>query len=137
MKDRCLNKKACNYLNYGGRGIMLCQEWTEFEKFYEWAIISGYRSGLTIERKDVNGNYNPVNCRWATRLEQSNNRRSNCLICFNGETKSVTEWSKLMGINYGTLKSRLLTGWDTSRALLVPTGIIKTGPKTHKALNKS
>lgn len=79
IKSRCLNKNNKDYSHYGGRGIAVCDEWMEFLPFYEWAISNGYSDDLSIDRVDVNGNYCPGNCRWATQVEQQNNRTNNII----------------------------------------------------------
>lgn len=121
MRDRIFNKNARCYKDYGGRGIKICDEWLNFENFYEWAINNGYQDNLTIERKDVNGNYCPENCKWATMKEQANNRRTNHFIEFNGKNQSMSDWAKEINIPYQTLKSRINSmGWKIERALTTP-----------------
>jgi len=112
MKRRCKNK---NNKYYGERGIAVCSEWQNFESFYNWAINNGYQDNLTIDRIDNNGNYEPANCRWVTYVKQNNNRRSNHYIEYNGIKHSIAEWSKILNINYSTLKSRIKYGWSLER----------------------
>lgn len=76
LRDRCNNKNNADYKFYGGRGISVCKEWGGFKVFYEWSLISGYKEGLTIDRRDNDGNYEPDNCWWATRAQQARNRRT-------------------------------------------------------------
>lgn len=107
MKKRCYNQKDKRYKNYGGRGIKVCDEWQTFEPFYDWAMANGYREDLTIDRIDVDGNYEPSNCRWATMIEQMRNTTRNHFVTAFGETKTIAEWSELSGIRQDVIKDRL------------------------------
>ena len=110
MMDRCENPNAHNYNLYGGRGIEICEDWHDIEKFEEWVKSSGYEKGLTLERIDVNGNYEPSNCTWATRKEQANNRRNTTYVTIDGVTKTISEWAEFSGINRSTLNNRYCQG---------------------------
>lgn len=108
IKNRCYNSNSESYKYYGGRGIVICDEWlNDFQVFYDWAISSGYDEKLTIDRIDVNGNYEPSNCRWATRKEQNYNKRNNRKITYNEKTQTLTEWAKELNINAHTLSNRI------------------------------
>lgn len=122
MKGRCHNKNNRRYSNYGGRGIKVCPEWRDsFEAFRDWALANGYQDDLTIERKDVNGDYCPENCCWATQKEQQNNRRNNHLLTYNGRTQTLTQWAAETGINEMALSARInKLHWSTERALTEP-----------------
>ena len=120
MKERCLDKKCKAYKNYGGRGITICQEWMEFIPFKEWADMSGYTSGITIERIDNNLGYCPENCKWATRTEQGNNKRNNRIVIFNGDSKTLSQWAADTGISRETLKYRLNAGWSHDAIITTP-----------------
>ena len=110
MIERCYREKNCNYKRYGGRGIEVCEEWHDIEKYEKWVLSSGYEEGMTIERNDVNGNYCPDNCRWASMKEQCNNRENTIFVSYNGETHSITEWAEITGINRSTLNNRYYRG---------------------------
>lgn len=118
MKDRCYRETDKEYPNYGARGINICKEWlSNFESFYSWAIQNGYKHGLSIDRIDVNKGYEPSNCRWANGTQQAQNKRNNRLLTFHNETHCVTEWSRILNIPAGTLKSRIRRGWTIEQAL--------------------
>lgn len=122
MKSRCFNEKNTRYAGYGGRGIIVCDEWrNDFEAFHDWAMANGYTDELTIDRIDNNGNYEPSNCRWTTVREQSNNRRSNINIDFDGATYSLKQLCELLCLPYGTIYARYNEGERGDR-LLRPVG---------------
>ena len=119
MKERCYNPCCKHYRYWGGRGITVCDAWRiDFLAFKEWALANGYKKGLTIDRIDNDGNYEPSNCRWATKKEQSNNRRCLRYLTYKGETKTISEWSRITGIKVTTLYMRVTAyGWSVERAL--------------------
>jgi len=117
MKKRCYYRNDINYKHYGARGITVCNEWLDdFTTFYDWAIANGYSDELSIDRINVNGNYEPTNCRWATFAEQARNRTDNAWITFNGKTKIIEDWSKELGIKRNTLDYRIKSGWNLQDA---------------------
>ena len=120
MRGRCSNPKNNRYHYYGGRGISVCDEWSKFETFKEWALKTGYDRNLTLERNDVNGNYEPENCRWATQADQTRNARSNINLTFNGRTECLSQMAQRHGICAGTLRSRLRRGASLEIALKAP-----------------
>lgn len=123
MNQRCVNQNLEHYSNYGGRGISVCDEWKEFEVFVEWAKRNGYKDGLTIDRIDVDGNYEPGNCKWSTDVEQQRNKRNSRYVTINGETKTVAEWAEISEVPYKTLQRRIYKGCKEEN-LLAPVGTI-------------
>ena len=121
MCTRCNNPNSPRYADYGGRGIVVCEEWRHtFALFEKWALENGYSDNLTIDRIDVNGDYTPENCRFVTYIENNQNRRDNVLLEFNGEVHCLTEWSRIMGIGQSVLTNRLKRGWSVEKALTFP-----------------
>lgn len=118
LKQRCYNKHNNRYKNYGGRGITVCDEWrNNFQSFYDWAMSNGYQENLTIDRIDVNGNYEPSNCRWIDRKTQQRNTTRNRYITIGGETHCVSEWCEILNLKDRTVRSRLNYGWSIEKAL--------------------
>jgi hypothetical protein len=122
IKNRCYTPTHIRYKNYGGKGIRVCEEWkNDYLSFREWALHNGYEEGLTIDRIDVNGNYEPSNCRWITRKEQSYNKTNSHYITFNGQSKTIAEWAEITGINSHTIQARIKRlGWSVEKALSTP-----------------
>jgi hypothetical protein len=113
MKSRCYNHNREDYAEYGAKGIIVCQEWLDkengFINFYQWSIENGYQENLSIDRINVYGNYEPGNCRWTNDTIQANNKTNTIYITYKDETKKLSEWSKLLNINYDTLHGRIFT----------------------------
>lgn len=112
MLQRCYNKSANSYKIYGGRGITVCDEWIKsYFAFEDWAVNNGYRDNLTIDRIDNNGNYDPSNCRWATKKQQQNNRRNNVIVEVAGVQMTIAEAADKYGIERGKAYQRIKLGW--------------------------
>lgn len=131
MKARCLKEKNPAYKWYGGRGITICQEWLDdFMNFYNWAMGNGYKDELSIDRIDVNGNYEPSNCRWIPLNEQALNTRSTKFLTYKGETKTVSEWCCITGMKQTTLLNRIRIGYSPEECFEVPL-CSRRGKKKH------
>ena len=119
MKQRCSGRKeGKDYNNYHYRSITVCKEWeNNFLSFYRWAVTNGYENNLTIDRIDVNGNYEPSNCRWVSQKTQQRNRRNNRILCYNGEKHCLSYWSEQIGVSTATLSARLKKGFSVKEAI--------------------
>lgn len=119
IKQRCLNPKHLKYSSYGGRGITLPEKWLTFDGFWE-DMQEGYRDDLTIDRIDNNIGYSKENCRWASMLVQSNNKRNNRFLEFDGKKLTVAQWARETGIKSVTIRARLQKGFNVEEALTMP-----------------
>ncbi|WP_093335135.1 hypothetical protein [Salibacterium halotolerans] len=115
MKKRCNNEMNPDYPRYGGRGITYCPKWETFEGFWE-DMKDGYRSDLTLDRIDVNGNYIKENCRWINRKKQNNNRRNNNLYEYKGETLTLPDICEKYGYDYSIIRARVQSGMTIDEA---------------------
>jgi len=119
MRRRCKDPNARQYKWYGERGITVCERWESFENFL--ADMGDRPEGMTLERKDTAGNYEPSNCIWANQKTQMNNMRNNRLITFRGETKNLKQWSEFLSLSYFALMARLdKCGWTVEQAFTTP-----------------
>lgn len=118
MLARCRNKNVKSYRYYGAKGVYVCKEWHGFAKFMKWALSNGYSDELTIDRKDNNGNYEPNNCRWIPKSEQSKNR-SQCIPVAIGNIKfpTIAEASRYFNVCSNTVYGRLKRGLNIKQAL--------------------
>ncbi len=118
MKSRCNIPTDTAYKNYGAKGITVCERWlNSFENFF--ADMGHPEKGMSIDRKDSRGNYEPENCKWSTRIEQMRNMTSNKIITFKGESRIISEWAEYLNINYNTLYYRLKR-WSVEKSLTAP-----------------
>lgn len=124
IQQRCNNPKSKFYENYGARGIKVCSRWKKFENFY--ADMGDPDPDQSLDRIDVNDDYGPSNCRWASRVTQANNRRNNFKIQWQGKEKSLAEWSRVVGIKSGAIRRRIVDlKWSTKDAMTIPLGVAR------------
>jgi hypothetical protein len=135
MRQRCENPNDLAYKNYGGRGISICERWKTFENFA--ADMGAMPDDHSLERIDVNGNYEPSNCRWATDLEQSRNTRKTRWIEYCGVRACLAEWSDRTGMRRGTISARLKNGWSVERALTAPLKLVEDPRRPCSVTQKS
>lgn len=115
MRRRCNDAGHQHFEHYGERGISICDRWSDYDNFF---VDMGPRpEGLTLERDDNSKGYSPENCRWATHVEQCSNRRSNVVITWQGQTKTLKQWAEILGFPYKTMWARKKAGWSTERLL--------------------
>jgi hypothetical protein len=115
MKDRCKNPKNKSYKYYGGRGIEVCERWEKFENFLE--DMGKKPEGYSIERVDVNGNYDKLNCKWVPKSEQSQNKRNNRYLTYLGKTQNLADWVIETGLTRSCIEQRLKRGWTVEKTL--------------------
>ena len=121
MKSRCFDKTDPGYVNYGGRGITVCERWMVFQHFFD--DMSPRPSGMMIDRINNDGNYEPDNCKWSTRQEQNSNRRSCIYVVIDGERVTLKEACRRRGLKYRPVHKRIMArGWDVETALALPIG---------------
>lgn len=118
MNQRCNNPNDPKFSYYGGRGIKVCQRWTDFANFF--ADMGARPEGTTLDRINADMGYTPENCRWATKRQQQNNLRSNVFIEMDGERLTLKGWSVRLGRNYQTVRARIARGWNPAEALRKP-----------------
>lgn len=118
---RCFNEGDSKFSDYGGRGITMCQKWrVNFNEFLKDMGLCP--TGLTLDRIDVNGDYEPGNCRWATAKQQARNRRNNRILTIDGVDKCMSEWGEVSGVKPRTIHRRIVDlGWDYKRAVFTAT----------------
>lgn len=117
MLNRCRNPNQPNFVDYGGRGITVCEAWKQYANFV--ADMGECPPGYSIDRKNNLGNYEPANCKWSTRQEQNTNKRTTRRFTLNGETKCLKDWARSLGIDQASLRERLET-WPVELALTKP-----------------
>jgi len=145
MLSRCEDKENISYANYGGRGIKVCKDWHDFDKFYNWCISNGAKPNLFLDRIDNDSDYKPSNCRFVTRKQNNNNKSNNTYVTAFGETKTLSQWidDKRCHVAKNTLQKRLRLGWHSEDAISIKSGMggrsykPKKDSKFYKAFGES
>lgn len=121
IKNRCTNPRNYHYANYGGRGITICDEWSDsYEAFKKWALANGYEEGLQLDRIDNEKGYSPENCRYVTPQVNCNNKRTNKTVEYRSQTFTIAELSRYMGVADHLISTRLKKGWSVENAVHTP-----------------
>lgn len=135
MIQRCTNPKSVSYKYYGGRGISVCEDWSNNPtSFYVWAYSNGYKDGLSIDRIDNDGNYEPRNCRWVPKKDQVLNTRKVKFLSYKGETLHISEWARRFGLTSSIISGRLKRGWSIKETLEFPRSLPAKDPRTGRFL---
>lgn len=140
MKGRCYQKNHTKYKNYGGRGITVCEEWkNDFLAFYNWSLANGWEEGLTIERNDVNGHYEPENCSWIPMSDQSKNQTKSIIVEYRGESGCLRDIVRRYStLEYRTVFNRLkYLKWDLEEAMSRPIDPVETSKSKYKNIYKA
>jgi len=133
MTQRCCDKNQKGYMRYGGRGIRICKRWRGSYLNFLADVGRAPSPRHSIGRIDNDGDYEPGNVRWETATQQANNRRSNHFIMINGAKHTIAEWSRITGINHGTIMTRIRRGYNPSDAVLIIPGELREKHKTDAA----
>lgn len=136
MHERCELQSHTHFKDYGGRGISVRDEWSDYLPFAKWARKNGYTDNLTIDRINTNGDYEPSNCRWATVKEQQNNKRNNHIVEYKGERYTLSQLAEKVGIGKTTLRERLKMGWSVEDAVDRPVRLRTKGYRPSRCRMK-
>jgi hypothetical protein len=137
MRERCLCATYRDYKYYGGRGITICEAWSDYAVFRAWALSAGFSKGMTLDRRDSDGHYTHDNCRWIPKSRQQDNTRRVNKLTTGGVTRSLPEWARLLGISPEVLRTRLKAGWTHDQILTFPLGKVRPGMLRGRAAAKA
>jgi len=136
MLSRCEDEDNPQYKDYGGRGVLVCEEWHDFGIFFLWCLSNDFSPEKQLDRINNNGNYKPQNCRFVSSSENNRNKRTNKMLSIYGEIKTMIDWSEddRCNVTYYTLMQRVLRGWEPEKALTVMPNDTRSGKIPHNAI---